>query len=110
MGRARTRHRRRRTGGETVAPVQQLAVGGVRHDGDDETVRWRTHLLLVSDVLHRRPASVHQQRLLGLQHVLRPAAGVSLCKSFYREGLTENAGHEIAGNEIVRHDKYRDRA
>jgi len=25
-------------------------------------------------------------------------------------GLTENAGHEIAENEIARHDKYRDRA
>jgi len=25
-------------------------------------------------------------------------------------GLTENAGHEIAGNEIARHGKYRDKA
>ena len=33
------------------------------------------HLVLVSDLLHRRTAAVHQQRLLDLEYFLRAATG-----------------------------------
>ena len=62
VGRARRRDRRRRAGGAAVASLHEHAARRVRHDGHDQAVRRRAHLVLVSDLLHRRTAAVHQQQ------------------------------------------------
>ena len=81
VGWARTWNWWRRSGRTTVTTIHEHAACRVRHDGDNQTVCRRTHLLLVPDLLHWWPASVHEQRLLDFQHVLHPATSAYIVNS-----------------------------